>query len=68
MGTSSYVDECNECGGEISKTEGSDDYYSGDCLDCGYTYWTVKGKMDLEEVNGLREDIGYDLLDKLEGS
>ena len=65
MGSSSYADECNECGGEIHKTEGSDDYYSGDCIDCGYSYYTTKCQLELEEVNDLREDMGYEPLEKL---
>jgi len=65
-GTSGY-DYCCKCGGQM--TVNSDykphDYVSGECLECGFSYYTIDEQMTLEEVNDLREDLEMKPIKKL---
>lgn len=59
MSDCSYVDTCPKCNGEnlMASSGGCGD--SGDCLDCGYTYWREEGQLDQEELKQLRKELGY---------
>tara|TARA_Y100000310_G_C20500534_1_gene723758 strand:+ start:465 stop:635 length:171 start_codon:yes stop_codon:yes gene_type:complete len=40
-------------------------YGSGECLDCGFTFYTKEDQMDLEEVNERRLDYDLQPISKL---
>jgi len=68
MGTHSYVDECEECGGHLNVNKGTrPPYTSEECYDCGW--WETdeegyegSGFMDLDDINNLREMVDMDEL------
>ncbi len=67
MSGTNYNSECPRCGGEMicySDWKPIDSIH-GECLDCGFCYWTQDGRMTLEEVNKLREAFGLELLTAL---
>lgn len=51
--------KCPRCG-SANMNANSDwkpfDTVSGECLECGFTYWTEVSLMTLKEVNELRKD------------
>jgi Zn ribbon nucleic-acid-binding protein len=51
---------CPKCFGEntlmIYYESRPHDSVAGECIQCGYSYWTERGRMDLEEVNEMRAD------------
>ena len=55
--------DCPECGSKDSlMTYGESRPYEtggGECLECGFKYYTTEEQMDLDEVNERRKD--YDL-------
>ena len=58
MSSHSYSQECPECQHlSLCVTENNRPYASvcGECFECGFTYWTERGQMELWEVNELRE-------------
>ena len=70
MSTNSYNENCTHCSGKESM-ECCDDTrngYSEECLDCGHYANTYTGnRMNLKEVNELRENRGMPTLRKLKG-
>jgi len=40
-------------------------YESGQCLECGYTYYTKDDQLTLKEVNEYREEGGQEPIKKL---
>jgi len=72
MGTHSYVDECEECGGHLNVNQSTrPPYTSEECYDCGW--WETdeegyegSGFMDLDEINTLREMVDMDELSQEE--
>ncbi len=62
MSGSSYDAVCPLCGGTMycSNDYKPHEYVSGDCIDCGFTYWTQSERLTLAEVNKLRVD-SFDL-------
>ncbi len=63
----SYPDSCPKCGGDMNCYSDWKPYdtVGGECLNCGFFYYTKEGQMILEEVNTLRKDWGYEPLEKL---
>jgi hypothetical protein len=68
MSGNSYTDNCPRCDSEqfycYTDTK-PHDYISGECLDCGFCYWTTDAINTLEDVNSLRESFDLPKLDKL---
>lgn len=62
MGTHSYSDNCPKCD-ELDTlsccTETGRNFISGECLNCGYVYYTEEKQMTLQELNEIRSI--YDL-------
>jgi len=58
---------CPKCGGEMQTYMDWKpcDYVSGECLECGFYYYTADGQMNLNEVNGERKDLDLAPLEKL---
>ena len=67
MSDSSFDSMCPNCGGSMNCCMGNrpHDTVSGECLECGFTFWTDRGLMSLEEVNAEREDMEMKPLKKL---
>jgi len=60
MSSNSYSEDCGKCGGKESLmiSESNNPHsLSGDCIECGDTFWTKRGQMSLKEVNELRVDL-----------
>ena len=59
MSGCSFDEPCPKCGGTMDSA--SDwklhNLCSGQCLQCGYNYWTETGRMSLEEINELRAEM-----------
>lgn len=57
MGTHSYDAECPRCGKDMNCcSDTRSGHVSGECLECGYSYYTKEENMTLEEVNERRID------------
>ncbi len=65
-GMSSSV-SCNQCGGEMNTYSDykPHDYVSGECLDCGFCYYTEDSQMTLQEVNEQRASMDLPPLKRL---
>ncbi len=67
MSGHSFSEECCMCGSQMDcytdwkPHQGA----SGECLDCGFTYFTEESQMTLEEVNQRREEADLEPLKKL---
>ncbi len=60
--------ECPRCDGKNLMTYADykpHDFVSGECLDCGLSYYTKDKRMSLKDVNGLRKERGFRPLKKL---
>ena len=61
MSGSSDSQDCPRCKGKNSLQTYSDwkpyDCVSGECIKCGFSYYTKEEQMDLEEVNERRADL-----------
>jgi len=60
MSSSSYSEDCGKCGGKESLmiSESNNPHsLSGECIECGYAFWTERGQTSLEGVNDVRVDI-----------
>jgi Zn ribbon nucleic-acid-binding protein len=58
MSGHSYGTDCWKCGSKDSMNISEDNRppsMCGECLECGYTFWTTDGQMTLDEVNEQRE-------------
>jgi hypothetical protein len=68
VGTHSYVDECDICGGFVNVNQNiRPTYMSEECYDCGWWESDQEGNegsgfMDLDDINNLREMVGMDEL------
>jgi hypothetical protein len=68
MGTHSYVDTCDICGGNANVNQNTrPQYTSSECYDCGWYETDQEGNegsgfMDLNEINNLREMVDMDYL------
>lgn len=58
---------CTYCGGLMNTYVDwkPHDYVSGECLDCGFCFYTKDAQMSLEEVNDLRAEYDLEPLKKL---
>lgn len=67
MSSNNYGDTCPKCGGSMECCESNRPYtqVSGECLHCGFTYYTTEAQMSLEEVNEARIDGDLKPLKKL---
>ena len=67
MGSNSYGTECPKCGSGVFMVSQDTHipYSSGECLDCGYTFYSKDDQMTLEEVNERRRDFDMDEITKL---
>lgn len=69
MSGTSYSTHCPSCGNEDSVMAYSDykpyETVSGECTECGFSYWTKPEQMTLEEVNDLREQMDLEPLAEL---
>ena len=68
MSGSSYESICPMCKADNMSCS-SDwkpfDLVSGECLECGFYYWTEEGQMTLEQVNEAREERDLEPLTEL---
>ena len=56
MGTHSYSEKCPKCGEQMNCWSNTrEPHQGGECLECGFTYYTKEEIMSLEEVNEQRE-------------
>lgn len=63
MGSHSFTTDCHKCGGKetiFACNETRTPHQSGDCLKCGYSYWTEEGQLTPEELKELRETVGWE--------
>ena len=68
MSGSSYDNVCPRCGGPNLKCYSDSrpyDTVSGECLDCGFSYYVEEDRLTLEGVNSLRQDYDLEPLEKL---
>ena len=67
MSGTSYSSTCPKCGGNMACYNDWKPYdiTSGQCLECGFSYYTKEEQMNLEEVNDLRAEYDLPLLKKL---
>ena len=57
MGTHSYSNPCPKCNAQMNCwTETHNGFVGGECLNCGYTYWTEESIKPLKELNEVRND------------
>lgn len=58
---------CPSCGGDMNTYTDwkPHDQVSGECLDCGFSYYTKTYRMTLEEVNEYRENMELEPLSEL---
>ena len=58
---------CPKCGAEMDTYMDWKpyDYVSGECLECGFCYYTIDGQMKLDEMNEKREELELPPLEKL---
>lgn len=69
MGTHSYSDECPKCGESMCCWNDTRSFHSGgECLECGYSFYTKEGKLTIEEVNERREEQELKPIKKLKRS
>jgi len=63
MSGTSSSEICPICGKEMSVYSDYKpfDNVSGDCLNCGFIYYTKKEQMSLEEINERRKDYNEDM-------
>ena len=67
MSGHSYGETCIKCGGEMDcySDHKPHSYESGECLECGFSYYTVDDQMTLEDVNQQRIDCDLEPLKEL---
>ena len=67
MSGSSGSAPCPECGAKMHTYVDWKpfDYVSGECLECGFHYYTADGQMNLDEVNEARGDLYLPPIEKL---
>lgn len=67
MSGCSYGSQCPKCGAEMCCYSNYKPYdvVSGQCLECGFYYYTTETRMTLEEVNELRKEADFPLLEQL---
>jgi hypothetical protein len=56
---------CPKCGGNNLMTSGDykpHDNVGGECLDCGFYYYTKEGQLTQKELNKRRKDYGLEPL------
>ena len=60
MSSNSYISRCPVCNELMSCNVSSNPFQNvtGECLNCGFHYWTETGRMDIEEVDALRLNSG----------
>jgi len=57
MGTHSYTDVCPKCGEMMDKWTDTRNGDGGECVECGYFFYTKEDTRTLEEVNERRIDF-----------
>ena len=66
MGTHSYTEECPRCSSPMNCwAETRNNQGGGECLECGYNYYTKEETLTLQKVNELRDDSELKPLKKL---
>ncbi len=66
MGTHSYLSECPKCHSQMNCwTETRNQNTGGECLECGFMYYTKEDQLPLNEVNEIREGADLKPLKKL---
>lgn len=67
MSGTSYQTDCPRCGGKGTLQCSSDyrpfDGVAGECLRCGFNYWTAMGMMGKDELELRRVDYDVDVKD-----
>jgi len=57
MGTHSYSKDCPKCNGVdtlMCCNDTRSDYSSGECVNCGFTFWVEEGTKSFKELNEIR--------------
>jgi uncharacterized protein with PIN domain len=59
MSGASSMEACPKCGGQMYTYSDwkPHDTVGGQCTECGFAYWTEKGRVSLEEINELRAEM-----------
>jgi endogenous inhibitor of DNA gyrase (YacG/DUF329 family) len=67
MSGSSYESPCPKCGNGMECYSDHKPFalVSGECLYCGFQYWTEDGQMTLDDVNETRIARGLEPIEKL---
>ncbi|MEW5961042.1 MAG: hypothetical protein AB1801_25225 [Chloroflexota bacterium] len=68
MSGTSVTDICPQCDGEWLITYSDSKPYpqeNGECLECGFAYYTIEERLTLEEVNEKRVDFDLEPLKSL---
>ena len=57
-----YDAPCPNCQGSMDcySDHKPHDYVSGECIECGFEYWTKAQFLSLEDLNGRREDKNHE--------
>lgn len=67
MGTHSYSIPCPKCSEQMNCwNDTRTNEVGGECLNCGYTYWTNHDFKSLKELNEIREEFDLKPLSKKE--
>jgi len=57
MGTHSFGADCPKCNNQLNAFNDTKSLFvEGDCLECGYIFWTEEGIRPLNELNEIREE------------
>jgi len=67
MSGESHMETCPNCGNEMDCWSDWKPFSTvgGECMNCGFHYWTETGQMTLKDVNELREGLEKRPLKKL---
>lgn len=69
MGSHNYGADCPKCkcvdSLNVTSNNRPFESVSGECIECGWSYWTISGQMGLEELNEVRNDYDMEELSEL---
>jgi len=67
MSSETYTRLCSQCGSEIEAfyENRPHEFVNGECLECGFFYYTVEDRLSLRDVNWRRKQSGLKSLKRL---